>query len=141
MFALNKRRQFETVGELIEILHTLPPEVPVSICGESACFYHEEQDGSGVCLDCEELEDCYDEEERPLTLFLREEVPFRLQEVLELPDTLVTDELIQACVAELSENSELMFDHDKIDELLRGVLRNSGIDADALETDKRKDGE
>lgn len=68
-------------------------------------------------------------------------MPFRLQEILGLPDTLVTEELIQVCVSELSENSELMFNQGKIDELLRGVLRKRGIDADNLETEERKDGE
>lgn len=141
MLDLNKRQQFETVGELIAILSKVSPDTPVTICGDNYCFYHEEQDGSGICLDCEDLSECYDAEERPLTLFLREEVPFRLQEILGLPDTLVTEELIQACVSELSENSELMFNQDKIDELLRGVLRKRGIDADNLETEERKDGE
>lgn len=141
MFALNKRQPFETAGDLISILSKVSPDTPITICGDNYCFYHEEQDGSGICLDCEDLSENYDEEERPLTLFLREEVPYRLQEVLDLPNNLVTDELIQTCVAELGENSELMFNHDKIDELLRSVLRKRGIDADALETEKRKDGE
>lgn len=62
MYRLEKRTQFDTVGELIALLELLPEDTPVSICGDNYCFYHEEQDGSAICLDCEELSECYEEE-------------------------------------------------------------------------------
>ena len=145
MLDLNKRQQFETAGELIAILSQIPSDTPVAICGDNCCFYHEEQDGSGICLDCEDLSECYDgdndtEEERPLMVFLREEVPSRLQDVLQLPDSVVSEELIEACVSELTDNSELMFNHDKIDELLIGVPTKRGIDIEKYDFDEeRKD--
>lgn len=61
MFSILKRSAFQTVGDLRVLLSQLPAETQVCICGDSNCFYHEEQDRSVICLDCEDLEDCYDE--------------------------------------------------------------------------------
>ncbi|MDD4509500.1 MAG: hypothetical protein PHY23_01055 [Oscillospiraceae bacterium] len=61
MYDIAKRRQFKTVGELRKLIENLPDNTEVSICGDNYCFYHEEQDKSCICLDCEDLEDYYEE--------------------------------------------------------------------------------
>lgn len=63
MFNPKKRQMFSTVGELVEILKELPAETPITICGDNYCYYHEELDGSAVCLDCEDMEESYAESE------------------------------------------------------------------------------
>ena len=63
MYNINKRKQFETVGDLKKLLEELPNETKVVICGDDYCWFHIEEDGSVVCLDCEELDDCYEIEE------------------------------------------------------------------------------
>lgn len=62
MLDINKRQMFNTVGELQLLLGQLPAQTPVSICGIGGGFYHEERDGSGICLDSEDLEDFYNEQ-------------------------------------------------------------------------------
>ena len=52
MYDIRKRRGFQTVGELRAMLNQLPAHTRVSICGDLNCFFHEEQDGSLICLDC-----------------------------------------------------------------------------------------
>ena len=59
MYDIRKRRGFQTVGELRAMLNQLPAHTRVSICGDLNCFFHEEQDGSLICLDCEDLNDHY----------------------------------------------------------------------------------
>lgn len=138
MFDLKKRKRFTTISELETILRTMPSDTPVTICGDSRCYYHEALDRSVVCLDCEDLEELYRDttsaktEEWPLTIFLREEVPFRLLDSLELPEHLLTSELIEACIEELRDKSEQIFNNERVDELLVGILRQHGIDTDAL---------
>lgn len=61
MFNINKRKAFLTVGDLRALMNDLPAETRVCICGDANCFYHEEQDGSTICLDCEDLQEYYDE--------------------------------------------------------------------------------
>lgn len=61
MFDLAKRAQFYTIGDLRELIELVADDTPVVICGEPRCFYHEEQDGSTVCLDCEDLQESYEE--------------------------------------------------------------------------------
>jgi len=62
MLDRNKRQTFSTVGELQLLLGQLPAQTQVSICGTGGGFYHEEHDGSGICLDSEDLEDFYNEQ-------------------------------------------------------------------------------
>ena len=57
-YDLSKRKQFETVGDLKELFKDVPDETPVYIIGTDGWF-HIEEDKSAVCLDCEELADCY----------------------------------------------------------------------------------
>lgn len=65
MFNINKREAFLTVGDLRTLMNGLPAETRVCICGDANCFYHEEQDGSAICLDCEDLQEYYDENDAP----------------------------------------------------------------------------
>lgn len=57
----------------------------------------------------------------PLFDFIKKEVPFRLREILNVPEEKITGELINSCVKELYDNSDAMFDYDAIDSLLVGV--------------------
>ncbi len=61
MYDIRRQRVFQTVGELRAMLNHLPASTRVSICGNANCFYHEEHDGSLICLDCEDLHHYYAE--------------------------------------------------------------------------------
>ena len=61
MFDIRKRKAFQTVGELRQLLKYLPAYTRVCICGDINCFYHEEMDASAVSFDCEDLQEQYDE--------------------------------------------------------------------------------
>lgn len=62
MFDIEKRKQFETVGELRALLSALPGDTRVTITGDDYCWYHEEDDGSVICLDTEPLDESYDDD-------------------------------------------------------------------------------
>ena len=62
MYNINKRKQFETVGDLKKVIAEIPDETKVYITGVSGWF-HIEEDESAICLDCEDLDDCYEIEE------------------------------------------------------------------------------
>lgn len=62
MYDPTKRKQFETVGDLKELLKNIPDETKVVVTGDDYCWFHIEQDGSVICLDVEELDDAYNEE-------------------------------------------------------------------------------
>lgn len=62
MYDIEKRQQFKTAGDLKKLLAGIPDDTPVYITGADGWF-HIEEDESVICLDCEELEDCYNEEE------------------------------------------------------------------------------
>ena len=80
MYDIRKRNGFQTVGELRAMLNHLPANTRVSICGDANCFYHEERDGSLICLDCEDLNYCYEEN---LEKMLADEVPTERDKHLE----------------------------------------------------------
>ena len=63
MYNINKRKQFDNVGDLKKLLEKLPDETKVVICGDDYCWFHIEEDGSVVCLDMEDLDECYEIEE------------------------------------------------------------------------------
>lgn len=63
----------------------------------------------------------------PLLAFIKQEVPFRLEEVLEVPEGSRTFELIEECVDRLYESSDVMFDYDALDSFLTGILDEHGI--------------
>lgn len=62
MYNIEKRKQFQTVGELKQLLEGLSNETKVVITGDDNCWFHIEEDETIICLDCEDLEDCYEEE-------------------------------------------------------------------------------
>lgn len=62
MFDITKRKQFETVGDLKRLFATIPDETKIYISGTNGWF-HIEEDRSIICLDCDNLCDCYDDEE------------------------------------------------------------------------------
>jgi hypothetical protein len=63
MYDINRREQFETVGDLKRLLAEIPDETRIVITGDSYCWFHIEEDETVICLDCEDLEDCYEIEE------------------------------------------------------------------------------
>lgn len=63
MYDITKRKQFSTVGDLKELLKNIPDETQIAVTGDDCCWFHIEQDGSVICLDVEELDDCYEEDE------------------------------------------------------------------------------
>lgn len=67
MFDIKERKQFNTVGELMELLKHIPSDTKICITGDDFCWFHIEQDRSVICLDCEDLEDCYEEVENETT--------------------------------------------------------------------------
>ena len=62
MYNINKRKQFNTVGDLKKLLDEVSDDTKMVICGDDYCWFHIEEDKSVVCLDMEDLEDCYEEE-------------------------------------------------------------------------------
>lgn len=63
MYNINKRKQFDTVGDLKKLLAEVPDQTKMVITGDDYCWFHIEEDESVVCLDCEELDDAYEIEE------------------------------------------------------------------------------
>lgn len=205
MYDIRKRRGFQTVGELRSMLNHLPAHTRVTICGDFNCFFHEEQDNSFICLDCEDLNDhyeeamesmlsretpeerdrhleslwkklddvlmnpetetieapfyifsagtnreeiwrwfdqhysrgvayllhsgvpAYDPENTPLSQFIRQEVPYRLVEIFEIPPEKITPLVMQECVDLLESNSDGLFRYDRIEMLLLEVLKDHGL--------------
>ena len=62
MYNINKRAEFKTVGDLKRLLTEVPDETRIYITGDSDCWFHIEEDETVICLDCEDLEDCYENE-------------------------------------------------------------------------------
>ena len=69
--------------------------------------------------------------EHPLYHFIEDEVPFRLREILDIPEEKITPELVSACVEYLKDHSEVMFNYDGIDETLQTIVNDmEGADDD-----------
>lgn len=60
MYNINKRKQFNTAGDLKKLLAEVSDDTKIVICGDDYCWFHIEEDESVICLDCEDLEDDYD---------------------------------------------------------------------------------
>lgn len=58
-----KRQSFQTVGELRKLLATLADDTPIAICGSIKAWFHADCDKTVVCLDYEDLEEEYENEE------------------------------------------------------------------------------
>ena len=63
MYDITKRKQFSTVGDLKKLLENISDETQIVVTGDDYCWFHIEQDGSVICLDVEELDDVYEEDE------------------------------------------------------------------------------
>lgn len=62
MYNIKRRAEFTTVGDLKRLLAEVPDETRIYITGDSDCWFHIEEDETVICLDCEDLEDCYGNE-------------------------------------------------------------------------------
>lgn len=61
MFDIAQRANLSgsTVKELTTTFRNLPPNAIVCCCGADTMYLHVELDGSAICLDVEDLEECY----------------------------------------------------------------------------------
>lgn len=66
----------------------------------------------------------------PLREFIKQEVPFRLSEIFHIPDSELAPHIVDACIEDLYDNSDVMFDYDSIDAHIRGTLAQFGINPD-----------
>lgn len=71
-----------------------------------------------------------------LKAFVEQEVPFRLSGIFRIPDDKIASDVVDACVDDLCENSNAMFDYDSIDAHIRGTLAQYGINPDDYEDDQ-----
>ncbi len=69
----------------------------------------------------------YDPENTPLSQFIRQEVPYRLVEILEIPPEKITPLVIQECVDLLERSADGLFRYDRIEMLLLEVLKDHGL--------------
>lgn len=69
----------------------------------------------------------------PLRELVKQEVPFLLSEIFHIPDSELAPHIIEACVDDLCENSNAMFDYDSIYAHIRGTLAVFGINPDDYE--------
>ena len=63
----------------------------------------------------------------PLLTFIRQEVPYRLADVLEVPSAKITPALVKECVNKMYDSCDMMFNYDWIDEFLADILKKNGI--------------
>lgn len=72
----------------------------------------------------------------PLREFVKQEVPFRLSEIFHIPDSELAPHIVDACIEDLYDNSDVMFDYDSIDAHIRGTLAQLGINPDDYEEEE-----
>lgn len=77
----------------------------------------------------------------PLLDFIKAEVPFRLREVLEFPEEKITEDIEQACIKTLYDDSDVMFDYDAIDRTLEDTCNELGLYKDEDDEDKDDEAE
>lgn len=70
------------------------------------------------------------EEPSPLLDYIKQEVPFRLKEIFNIPDEALSQTAVDDCIFELYDNSDVMFDYDSLDDFLTGILERNGIHPD-----------
>lgn len=63
--------------------------------------------------------------------FIKEEVPFRLREILTIPEGPDFDDIAEDCICELINNTDIMFDYDAIDAVLNQICDAHGVDPTA----------
>ena len=61
MYDITRRKQFDTVGDLKELLKNVSDDTKIVVTGDDYCWFHIEEDNTVVCLDVEELDDAYDD--------------------------------------------------------------------------------
>lgn len=66
--------------------------------------------------------------EHPLLAFIKEEVPFRLREILGVPEEDIMPEVIDTLVNALWDDNDPMFDYDGLDQFLTEKLEAMGIE-------------
>ena len=69
----------------------------------------------------------------PLKEFLKQEVPLRLSEIFHIPDDQLAPHIIEACIDDLCNNSDSIFNYDSVDDHIRGTLAVFGINPDDYE--------
>ena len=69
----------------------------------------------------------YNPDNTPLSQFIRQEVPYRLVKILEIPPEKITPLVIQECVDLLERSADGLFRYDKIEMLLLEVLKDHGL--------------
>ena len=74
-----------------------------------------------------------DQRPSPLDGFFREEVRYRLGEMIEAPEEIITDELITECAERLTASSETIIGGDTVEGILEEVLKEHGIDWESEE--------
>lgn len=72
----------------------------------------------------------------PLLALIKEEVPFRLSEVIGVSEDKQTFELIEEIVDRLYDENNVMFDYDALDSFIIGILDERGVSHGAEEEQK-----
>lgn len=70
------------------------------------------------------------DETSPLEEFIKQDVPFRLRNVFCIPDSKIPQHIIDACVENLYDHCDGMFDDNFIDAIIRVTLSRYGINPD-----------
>lgn len=82
-----------------------------------------------------------DEDVYPLLEFVKQEVPFRLKEIFNIPDDQLSPDIITDLIWSLYDHSDVMFDYDSMDEYLRRCLAKYSINPDDYVEDGQDDDE
>ena len=67
---------------------------------------------------------------------IQQEVPFRLENIFNIPSEKITPNIVDVCVWSLYDNSDVMFDYDSMDDHLRELLKEYDIDPDDYEEEE-----
>lgn len=69
----------------------------------------------------------YGDELNSLLEFIKSEVSFRLNEILQFPEGSLTENIVQACIKALCDNTDSLFDYDGIDRILEDTCNGFGL--------------
>lgn len=69
----------------------------------------------------------YGDESNNLLKAIKDEVPFRLNEILQFPEDRLTENIVQACIKALYDNTDVLFDYDGIDRILEDTCNGFGL--------------
>ena len=67
---------------------------------------------------------------------IQQEVPFRLENIFNIPSEKITPNIVDVCVWSLYDNSDVMFDYDSMDNHLRELPKEYDIDPDDYEEEE-----